>query len=385
MLLLVQLVIVGLCAWLVLSGWLNVVDQRAERRRDARLPPLPEDAPFISVCIPARNEEHNVGPLLESLARQAYPCYEVLLLDDCSEDRTAEIALAIAARYPHLRVLQGRPLESGWIGKPHACRQLAAAARGDWLLFTDADTEFARGTLTMAMRRARARHSDLLSGLPRLVAVTIWERLSVPLLQTMALGGIPFRWMERLNHRRAAAASGAFILIRRAAYDAVGGHEAVRGEIVDDLNLARAVKRAGFRTHLTDVTRHVRCRMYRSRAEVWEGFSKNFHAVFPGYQTLLAIAYLTGVFILPPVCFILSPWLGLSPWSGTILPAIQIAAVGLHRALVEVHAGEGKWGTLLLTPLSAAFTIAIALRSLSRRLLRQPTPWRNRHYELWRN
>ena len=379
-----QIVVTVLCLGMLLNGLINVIHLRRDRRLDRKGSPLPETPPLISVCVPARNEAGNVAACLESLARQDYPNYEVLVLDDCSTDQTAEIAEAVAAAQPHLRVLRGHPLPPGWIGKPHACHQLGAAARGEWLLFTDADTVFQPGTLRMALGRALKRQADLLTGLPALRAVGFWERISVPMLTVIALGVINIPIMERFKHPGIAAASGAFLFFRRRAYEAIGGHRCVRNQIVEDIGLARAARRGGLRLVMTDTSRHVSCRMYRSLSEVWEGFSKNFAAVFPSWLGLLAIGYTLGCFLMPWIWFVCGPAMGWGPLWATMLPLIQLASTATHRALAERRSGQPDLMGLLMTPLAAVLLSLIGLRSLSRTLLRQPTPWRERNYELWR-
>lgn len=380
----IQILLTLACLGLLANGLLNGLRIRRDARLMARRR-LPDPPPLISVCVPARNEARNIAACMESLAGQDYPNFELLVLDDCSEDDTGQVARAVAARHPNVRVLTGQPLAPGWIGKPHACRQLGEAARGQWLLFTDADTVFAPSALTRALRLALARRADLLSGLPGLHAETLWERLSVPMLALVALGGVSFELVTRLPQAWYGAASGAFLLFRREAYEAIGGHHAVKDRIVEDISLARAVKRAGRRLVMADVTRLVSCRMYTTFGEVWEGLTKNIYAACPGLQFLLVMGFLLGVFFFPWFSFLFGPALGWGSWASTVLPLVQIGAVAILQAAVDRRIlGAPSLLDPLLTPFSALFLSLIALRSGSRHLLRQPTPWRARHYELWK-
>lgn len=381
---LIQISITVVCLGMLVNGLLNGVRMRRDLRL-ARGHALPAAPPLISVCIPARNEGRNIGPCLESLARQTYPNLEILVLDDCSEDDTLAIATALARQYPCIRVLSGRPLAPGWIGKPHACQQLGEAARGEWILFTDADTTFPPSALEDALCLAQARQADLLSGLPRMEVVTLWERLSVPMLALIGVGLVNFELVSRLPWSWMSGASGAFLFFRRAAYAGIGGHECVRRKIVEDVELGRAVKRAGFRVVMTDVTRMVHCRMYTTFPEVWEGFTKNFYAAFRGPLFPLLILFLLGIFVAPWLSFIFGSALGWGPWSGTLLPLTQILSIGALKVCVDLWSGSSRFVDVLLTPLSALLMSAIALRSASRQMLRQPTPWRSRHYELWKS
>ena len=383
MILYCQFLITFICLAMLLSGIANGAAVRRDGRL-ARRTPVPSPAPLISVCIPARNEARNIAACTESLARQHYPNFEVLVLDDCSGDGTGDLARVVAKRHPNVRVLTGEPLAPGWIGKAHACQQLGREARGEWLLFTDADVLFAPRALEWALRLALARRSDLLSALPRMRVETFWERLSVPLVAVTGAGAISFALMTRLKAPWYGAASGAFLFFRRVAYEAIGGHQAVKDRIVEDIGLARAVKRAGGRLVLTGGGRWVACRMYTSLREVWEGLTKNFYALAPGPLCALAVAGLLGVYAWPWFSYLCGPALGWGAWEATILPLVQIGSIALLRAGVDYGAGELSLRGLLLTPLAGIFLSLIALRSASRALLRQPTAWRARQYELWR-
>jgi chlorobactene glucosyltransferase len=384
MLLALQILLTLACLAMLANGLINLWTFRRDWRL-LRRQHLPRNLPLITVCVPARNEERNIAACLRSLARQSYPNLEVLVLDDCSTDKTFEIAQAVAAKHPAIRVLRGRPLEAGWIGKPHACQQLGEEARGAWLLFTDADTVFPPHALERALRLALARRADLLSGIPRLDAVTFWERLSVPMIPLVGMGGAVFELMTRLRWPWYGGASGAFLFFRRAAYEAVGGHQCVQDRIVEDVEMGRAVKRAGLRLVMTDLTRVVRCRMYTTLGEVWEGFTKNFYAAFPGPLFPVAIALLLAIFTAPWLVFIFGAWLGRGAWGVTILPLIQIGAIGLLKAIVDRLGRQVRFADLLLVPLAGVLMAAIATRSASRALLKQPTPWRARDYELWKS
>ena len=178
--------------------------------------------PFVSVLVPARNEAARIGPCLEALAQQQYPAYEVLVLDDCSEDGTADVARSFASRMPGLRVIPGAPLPAGWVGKPHACAQLADRARGEWLLFTDADVVHGPHSIARGVGAARANRADLLTALPGQRLGSFAEVLTVPLLYFAVVGFLPMFLLGRSRSRKMAAASGQYMLFRRSAYDAVG-------------------------------------------------------------------------------------------------------------------------------------------------------------------
>jgi chlorobactene glucosyltransferase len=240
------------------------------------------EAPSISVLVPARNEERNIAACVESLLTQDYPDFEVLVLDDGSIDRTAEIARGLAAAV-RLRVLGGAPLPGGWLGKNWACHQLAQAASGRLLLFVDADTRHHSRTLSDAAAALQGEGVDLLSVLPRQETRTWAERVIVPLVPWSQHTFFPIALLRRIRCPACATAVGQFMLFRREAYEAIGGYERVRGSTVDDWDLARAIVAEGFRWTLCDGTSRVTTRMYRSFGETVDGFSKNLYARF-GYN-----------------------------------------------------------------------------------------------------
>jgi chlorobactene glucosyltransferase len=206
----------------------------------------PADGPLVSVIIPARNERRNVERCLRSVLAARYPALEVFLVDDHSEDGTGAIARSIAASDARLRVLESPPLPAGWFGKQWACATGAGAARGDVLLFADADTEQAPDLIARAVSAKRALGADLLSVAGRQELGSFWERLLQPQIFSILL--VRFGGTEGVNRARRpedVIANGQCFLVRRASYDAVGGHAAVRDKVAEDLMLAQATRRAG--------------------------------------------------------------------------------------------------------------------------------------------
>lgn len=381
-----QILITLACAAMVAITVSNFKFLRNERQLAKKLV-LPDRPPKVSICIPARNEALNIEACVESFARQNYPDSEILVLDDQSEDDTAARAQAVAARYPNvpIRVIPGEPLPAGWIGKSWACDQMSRAAAGEYLLFTDADTVWSPRALKHMMLLALEHRTDLLSAPPRLDAITIWERLSVPLL---SMAGATMLSLPLISHpamKDYAVASGACLLFRREAYDRIDGHKGVRAEIVEDLELARRAKRCRLRLRMIGGARLAQCRMYRSRREVWEGFTKNYSKAFGAALTPIVLLITLAIYAGPFFSFIFGPALGWGVWAGTILPAIQITIIAALRAITDLRFGTFSWTGYLLTPLAAMFVAIIGLRSLSRVLLHHPTPWRNRKYEMWKN
>lgn len=288
--------------------------------------------PFVSIIVPARNEERNLPILLPTLLDQHYPNYEVIVVDDQSDDATPRILQAWAERDSRLRVVRGEdlPRDQGWLGKPHAMHQGAEQAKGDWLLFTDADTRHEPLALSSCMANAMSHSVDLFSILPCQELVTPSERLIMP----VSFQGIFFLYpIARVNDPASdiAIANGQYLLIRRSVYDAVGGAERVKGQIVEDLEFAKAVKRDGFRLYMADGRHLVSVRMYTGLSEIWEGWGKN---------TIIALRDNPG--LVPLSVFGLFAGLGLPilllRWAGQALNKLRVGRPGDRLAASTILA-----------------------------------------------
>jgi glycosyltransferase involved in cell wall biosynthesis len=236
----------------------------------------------LSVIIPARNEEASLGACLESLVSQTGVDFEILVVNDHSTDRTREIA----ALFQKVRVVDAGPLPDGWTGKNNAVATGAKEARGQWLLFTDADTIHTPGSLSRALAEARDNKADVLSYSPEQIAVTFWEMAILPVVFAELARRFPPSKVSDPNSPEAAA-NGQFILIHRDVYDAIGGHAAVASEILEDVALARRVKAAGYKLRFR-YSESVRTRMYRNFAQLREGWTKNLALLFPHPGRLVA-------------------------------------------------------------------------------------------------
>jgi hypothetical protein len=296
--------VTGVLVWLptVLAGVLTAhtaVNALLLRRLPDAPPPVDEP---VAVLLPVRDEAHQVGACLTALlAQRGVPGLSVLVLDDGSGDGTAEVVRGLG-----VQPLAGRPPPPGWLGKPWACRQLADAvpAGVGLLAFVDADVVLAPQALAAAVAVLRGQRFGLLSAYPRLLARSAGERLVQPLLPWSWLTFLPLRAMERSARPSLAAAGGQFLLVDRAAYERAGGHAAVAGRVLEDVELARAVKRTGGRIGLASAHRLAACRMYGSWAALRDGYGKSLWAAFPGtgavgVPALLAVAYLGPLAVAP--------------------------------------------------------------------------------------
>ena len=368
----------------------------APRRRRFTQEPTSR-VPFVSVLIPARNEAARITPCVRSLLRQDYPDYEVLVLDDHSEDGTAQVVLDLGcSRDPRARhrVVEGAPLPPGWTGKAWACHQLAAAARGEFLLFTDADTAHDPASLGVCVGHALETNAALLSAWPRQITRTWSEHAVIPLVYVLLLGALPHRMLRRLqNHlpyaRRTSAkmlasmgaANGQYMLFRRDAYDAIGGHEAVREHLVEDVGLGRLVAARtaeGMRLINCDGSGLVQCRMYESLPQVWEGFTKNLRAAF---SHSAAAFWLFGTI---GTCGLLLPffWACIPGASGRWwwLPVGQVAWILLLRIAMTVRF-RTSWLGVVLHPVGEGLSLLMGLNSW-RLSARRGVSWKGRVYRM---
>jgi len=374
----------GLLAGSLLTWWLHRVKGLAIQVRPASAA-AGGGGPLISVIVPARNEARNIERCVSALLAQTYRNYEVIVLDDRSTDDTGAILARLAAGNPRLRVLLGEPLPPGWEGKPHALHQAVANARGEWLCFVDADTFVRPEALAATYATAQVYQADLFSILTGQTLGTFWEKVVMPVVLSGLAFGFP---PERVNdpQRPEAVANGQYILIRRNVYDAVGGHLALRASLVEDKDLAEAVKRAGFRLVLADGQELAQTRMYTSLAELWEGWTKNMFLGLRGRPWLLALGALTslaGALALPAWLLAGLVWLARGGGWAALGVAAEAAAVwGLvlyARAMVARHLKISAWYALSL-PLGAGIFAAMMATSTVRVLTGKGVVWKGRTY-----
>jgi GT2 family glycosyltransferase len=262
-----------LCAGFALLLWRDLLQARADRPLGRALL-AHAGSPRVSVLIPARNEADRIGVCLEGLALQPGALLEVIVVDDQSTDGTAQLVQRYAGRVPGLRLIRGLPLPAGWAGKCWSCWQAAAEARGEWLLFLDADVIPEPGLVAALVASAERRGADLLSALPRIEMRTAAERLVLPAFFSLVTAIYPFHLVGRRDSPLAFAI-GQCLLIRRPCYDALGGHAAVQGSLLEDMQLAGLAKRAGYGLAAVFAPQFIRVRMYSGWASLVEGLTKN--------------------------------------------------------------------------------------------------------------
>jgi Glycosyltransferase like family 2 len=345
-------------------------------------PPAGLPRPAISVLIPARNEEGSIRAAVEAAlaSHDAETAeIEVIVLDDASEDRTAEIVREVALRDPRLRLEAAPPLPPGWNGKQHACAVLGRLARHPLLLFVDADVRLAPDGAARAAAFLAASGADLASGIPRQETVTFLERLLLPLIHFVLLGFLPISRMRASRHPAYGAGCGQLFLTTREAYAAMGGHGAIRSSLHDGVALPRAFRRAGLATDLFDATGIATCRMYRSAGEVWRGLAKNATEGLAAPEKVVpATLLLLAGQVMPPLLMLLA-LLGRLPILVLIPAGIGTAAAYLPR-LIAVRRFRQPLDGALLHPLAIGVFLALQWVALGRRLLGRPAGWKGRVY-----
>lgn len=335
-------------------GAVNLAAMRTPAFREA------EEGTLVSVLVPARNEEANIAACVESaLASQGVPV-EVVVMDDGSTDRTAEIVGAIAARDPRVRLQQAPPLPQGWTGKVHACQRLADAARGTHLFFVDADVRLAPRAAAALVAHQRETGVGLVSAVPRQVTRSLGELLTVPMINFLMMGYLPVPIMRTRLDRGLGAACGQTMLFERAGYDAIGGHESIRHLLHDGIQLARRMRDHGRMTDVVLGAELATCRMYERFDQAWAGFIKNAHEGMASWGQLPVWTALLGFgHVLPPILFLLA-LLGV----GSLTLALAALALSLGLRVAITRATRESWWTVPLHPATVAVGLAIQWASL---------------------
>ncbi len=336
---------------------------------------LPASArPAVSIVVPARNEEACLGACLRSLVEQSGVPLEIIVVDDHSTDRTREIALSFSDQ--QVRVVEAGPLPPGWTGKNNAVTAGSKAACGEWLLFTDADTRHLPGALARSLEEAQRHGASLLSYSPEQIVKSFWEKAIMPVIfAELAASYRPSQVSD--PNSAAAAANGQYILITREAYDAVGGHAAVASNLLEDLALARAVKHSGRRIFFRYAADAVQTRMYRSFAQLREGWTKNLALLFPAPARLAALRTIEFVLITASVAIAVSAAVRGRWQPAAAAGALAVIMYGLF--LKRIRRAHFAWDANLLAVFGLPLFSYLLLRSKSAH--RQGTvAWKGRKY-----
>ncbi|MDN4603665.1 glycosyltransferase [Paenibacillus sp. F6_3S_P_1C] len=336
---------------------------------------------LVSVLIPARNEKLHIQGCLESVLASDTTGFrmEVLVLDDRSEDETAAIVQGIADRDPRVRLLHGVELPAGWMGKSHACHRLVQEAKGEWFMFVDADVRLEHAAIRQTIAAGCEQGGGLVTGFPYQVTKSWMEKLVVPMMVFTIISHLPIFMIRRSSHPMFVAATGAFLLIHRSSYIASGGHAAIQADLVDDMSLAKAVKRAGHPVMLADVHDVTNTRMYQNGAEVWNGYKKNMYEGMGRKDVLLLGTMLmyTLMYVVPPLGLIIGL---LSGNATSVIYGLAGTVLGMAVKRVSDHTGGQPWWLAFLQPISMACVIAIGIASWQAGRSGKGYVWKGRRY-----
>jgi len=337
------------------------------------------ELPAVSVLIPARNEEANIEAAVRSALATSGVELEVVVLNDHSSDRTCQIVRTLAAEDDRVRLEHAPDLPAGWSGKQHACFVLAGHARHVRLLFIDADVRLSEDALPRLLATQQRSRADLLSGIPHQQMSSPAENLLVPMIHFILLSYLPIAGMRRTLWPSMSAGCGQLFLTTREAYDAVGGHRAIRETWHDGIMLPRAYRSRGFRTDLVDLTPVATCRMYRNRSEVVSGVMKNATEAIASPRAIGFWTQLLGLGQVLPAGVVLLHLLGVVAVGHLPVVAAAAAAPIAVRVVQAMAFGQsGVWA--LAHPLGVAMFLALQWTALLRQTFGWQTSWRGRVY-----
>ncbi len=326
-----------------------------------------DSSPMLSVLIPARNEEQNIGTVLDDLLVQDYQNIEILVYDDLSDDNTAAIVKTKSALDSRIKYLSGIPLPEGWNGKNHACHRLSAKAQGDYLLFVDADVRIGSGLFKNTLSMAEKHHLQLLSIFPKQEMNSFGEKTTVPVMNWILTSLLPLPLVLHSKKPSLAAANGQFMLFEKMHYKNHQWHQTLRKEKVEDIAIMKAIKSKGFRGQTLLGDDSARCRMYSGYSEAISGFSKNVNAYF-GNNFLLSTVFL----LLTTLGFL--PFLIAAEYK---LLSIYLVIVVLIRAFTSLASRQNAVMNLLLAPLQQIAFSHMVLSSITKTLKKSHT-WKGR-------
>ncbi len=382
----------SISTFLFVAGIIVIYWIHTQYHMDIIVRPVPvlKNAPLISVCVPARNEENNISKCVESILAQDYPNFEVIVLDDRSTDATLTQLNRFAARDSRLLPISGSDLPEGWAGKPHALYQASAVAQGEWLCFVDADTFLKPNALSACYTKAIETEADLFTVMTEQILGSFWEKVVMPLVMTALSVGFSPRKINDPS-RRDAVANGQFIMIRRAVYDAIGGHEKVKDQIVEDKAISEQVKWNGYRLIVADGMQVVSTRMYTSLSTMWEGWTKNIYLGLREHPLMLwlgvfgAFLSLTAAFFLPAWPLLGVGWyLNAGGWMAVavILESCVMWAVLISVRMVVIHRMNIPLWYALTTPLGAAVFAGMMFTSAWKVVSGKGVTWKGRSYKI---
>jgi chlorobactene glucosyltransferase len=370
-------VLVGILVFAV-----NLIFNLIALRRPSSTTGILKNPPFISVLIPARNEEANIEKCINSLQNQDYPEYEIIVLDDNSTDSTAAIVSRIQGQDSRVQLLQGKPLPDGWAGKPYACLQLARKASGSWLLFIDADTVQQPYMLRSVISVAVEEKVSLLSGMPRQLTSGLTQKIVMPLMYFLLMSWFPVWFLNHTKKPWPTLAIGQFMLFPRHEYWKVGGHEAVKTRIIEDVWFGTEIKKAGGRFVCADLSRVMSTDMYSSVAAMTEGWCKWMYSIIAMSPIALAGFFMAAyLFFLAPYFWALQGLMSGSHFETYIhIVLAQVVIIMLMRWACDRHFREPST-SFVFHPLGIMYLVLVAFYSTARHAVGAGVAWKDRLYD----
>ena len=311
---------------------------------------------LVSILIPARDEERNIIDLLNSIREQDYRNFEVIVLDDHSSDQTFKLCSDFCEIHKGFKVIRGQELPKDWLGKNYACSQLADQAKGEYLIFLDADETIADGLINNSIHRMKLNKLSLLSIFTDQVTVSWGERLVVPLMHFLLLNLLPLRLVRLSGNPAFSAASGQFMMFDSGNYKVNQWHEQVKEKVVEDIEIMKLVKANAYKAEALLANGYIHCRMYQSFSEAIEGFSKNFFAGF-NYNVFGLFFYLMLVVLGPMAIFY---------FLGIELVMFALSLIVLSRIMISLLSGQSVWRNLLLHPVQLLCMVFISVQSVKK-------------------
>ena len=331
----------------------------------------------VSILIPARNEAASIGPALEAILSNDHPSFEVLVMDDNSEDETASLVREYAARDSRVRLLTSNDLPSGWNGKQHACWQLANQSQYEWLLFLDADVRLSKDAVSRCVAEQMRRQAPLISGFPMQETGTLAEKILIPLMHYVLLGYLPIDRMRSSLGVGLAAGCGQLFFADKRVYMSIDGHSSIRGSRHDGIQLPRAFRQAGHRTDIFDASDVACCRMYTSTTQVCSGLLKNATEGIANARLILPFTILLiGGSVLPVVSLV---WAYFASTSSIALTMLAVAfAISFWPRLIACMRFNQPYLGAALHPFGVAWFISLQWLAMLRKQLGVTTKWRGR-------
>ena len=350
--------------------------------RNLRLYAAPPD-PFIkesvSILIPARNEERSIESCVRAALLSRDLDFEIIVLNDHSEDQTARIVQQIADADGRVRLVNSPPLPPGWCGKQFACSVLGQLATKPTLCFLDADVRLECHGLARMIAALRGNAASLISGFPRQVTLTPAEQLLLPLMHFVLLGFLPLERMRRSMDPALGAGCGQLFVADRAAYRIAGGHAAIRASRHDGIKLPRAFRRAGFKTDLCDATTVASCRMYRNSREVFEGLLKNATEGLAAPKNIGPFTLILALGQIVPALVLVCSWNACLPTIAVVCSALALASSYLPRIAAVFRFRQPSLAAIL-HPIAMVLLLAIQWLALLRLAFHVPASWKGRTY-----